>query len=110
MQRDVSKQCTGATLISTNEHFWIYLSKCHGLIQAVWASSTFVHHTDPALDNKSATLVGMSAQCSSRFAKTRWQRSHGHYEIGEGVRYHIRDGNTISSQLEELGNLDASGS
>ncbi|MBW0570632.1 hypothetical protein O181_110347 [Austropuccinia psidii MF-1] len=32
----------------------------------VWASSTFVHYTDPAQDTKSTTLVGMSAQCSSR--------------------------------------------
>ncbi|MBW0525213.1 hypothetical protein O181_064928, partial [Austropuccinia psidii MF-1] len=32
----------------------------------VWASSTFVHYTDPAQDNESMTLVGMSAQCSSR--------------------------------------------
>ncbi|MBW0499283.1 hypothetical protein O181_038998 [Austropuccinia psidii MF-1] len=43
IQRDASKQCTGGKLIFPNEHFWIDLSKCHGLIQVVWASSTFVH-------------------------------------------------------------------
>ncbi|MBW0549257.1 hypothetical protein O181_088972 [Austropuccinia psidii MF-1] len=57
IQRDASKQCTGGKLIFPNEHFWIDLSECHGLIQAVWASSTFVHYTDPAQDNKSVTLV-----------------------------------------------------
>ncbi|MBW0576910.1 hypothetical protein O181_116625 [Austropuccinia psidii MF-1] len=66
IQRDASKQCTGGKLIFPNEHFWIDLSACHGLIQVVWASSTFVHYTDPAQDNESTTLVGMSAQCSSR--------------------------------------------
>ncbi|MBW0585687.1 hypothetical protein O181_125402 [Austropuccinia psidii MF-1] len=66
IQRDASKRCTGGKLIFPNEHFWIDLSACHGLIQVVWASSTFVHYTDPAQDNESTTLVGMSAQCSSR--------------------------------------------
>ncbi|MBW0593624.1 hypothetical protein O181_133339, partial [Austropuccinia psidii MF-1] len=35
----------------------------------VCASSKFVHYTDPAQDNKSMTLVGMSAQCSRRLEK-----------------------------------------
>ncbi|MBW0589596.1 hypothetical protein O181_129311, partial [Austropuccinia psidii MF-1] len=35
----------------------------------VWASSTFVHYTDPAQDNQSTTLVGMSVQCSSRMRR-----------------------------------------
>ncbi|MBW0568721.1 hypothetical protein O181_108436 [Austropuccinia psidii MF-1] len=48
IQRDVSKRCTGGKLIFPNEHFWINLSACHALIQVVWASSTFVHYTDPA--------------------------------------------------------------
>ncbi|MBW0520193.1 hypothetical protein O181_059908 [Austropuccinia psidii MF-1] len=34
IQRDVSKRCTGRKLIFPNEHFWIDLSECHGLIQA----------------------------------------------------------------------------
>ncbi|MBW0579112.1 hypothetical protein O181_118827 [Austropuccinia psidii MF-1] len=58
IQRDVSKRCTGGKLIFPNEHFWIDLSACHGRIQVVWASSTFVHYTDPAQDNESTTLVG----------------------------------------------------
>ncbi|MBW0580415.1 hypothetical protein O181_120130, partial [Austropuccinia psidii MF-1] len=66
IQRDASKRCTGGKLIFPNDHFWIDLSDCHGLIQVVWASSTFVHYTDPAQENESTTLVGMSAQCSSR--------------------------------------------
>ncbi|MBW0524043.1 hypothetical protein O181_063758 [Austropuccinia psidii MF-1] len=66
--------------------------------EVVWASSTFVHYTDPAHDNESTTLVGMSAQCSGQLAKTMWRKSHGYYEIGEEEGYHIRDGNTISSQ------------
>ncbi|MBW0524188.1 hypothetical protein O181_063903 [Austropuccinia psidii MF-1] len=70
IQRDASKQCTGGKIIFPNEHFWIDLSECHGLIQVVWASSTFVHYTDPAQDKESTTLVGMSAQCSRRLAKT----------------------------------------
>ncbi|MBW0592512.1 hypothetical protein O181_132227, partial [Austropuccinia psidii MF-1] len=57
IQRDASKRCTGGKLIFPNEHFWIDLSACHGLIQVVWASSTFVHYTDPAQDNESTTLV-----------------------------------------------------
>ncbi|MBW0558844.1 hypothetical protein O181_098559 [Austropuccinia psidii MF-1] len=69
IKRDVSKRCTGGKLIFPNEHFWIDLSACHGLIQVVWASRSFVHYTDPAQDNKRRTLVGMSAQCSSRLAK-----------------------------------------
>ncbi|MBW0494027.1 hypothetical protein O181_033742 [Austropuccinia psidii MF-1] len=48
IQRDASKQCTGGKLIFPNEHFWIELSNCHGLIQVVWASSTFVQYTDSA--------------------------------------------------------------
>ncbi|MBW0536715.1 hypothetical protein O181_076430 [Austropuccinia psidii MF-1] len=76
IQGDASKQCTGGKLIFPNEHFWIDLSKCHGLIQVVWASSTFVHYTDPAQDNESTTLVVMSALCSRRLAKTMWQKSH----------------------------------
>ncbi|MBW0484279.1 hypothetical protein O181_023994 [Austropuccinia psidii MF-1] len=48
IQRDASKRCTGGGLIFPNEYFWIDLSKCHGLIQVVWASSTFAHYTDPA--------------------------------------------------------------
>ncbi|MBW0542307.1 hypothetical protein O181_082022 [Austropuccinia psidii MF-1] len=61
IQRDASKRCTGRKLIFPNENFWIDLSACHGFIHVVWASSTFVHYTDPAHDNKSITLVGMSA-------------------------------------------------
>ncbi|MBW0594088.1 hypothetical protein O181_133803, partial [Austropuccinia psidii MF-1] len=57
IQRDASKRCTGGKLIFPNEHLWIDLSACHGLIQVVWASSTFVHYTDPAQDNESMTLV-----------------------------------------------------
>ncbi|MBW0566615.1 hypothetical protein O181_106330 [Austropuccinia psidii MF-1] len=101
IQRDASKQCTGGKLIFPNEHFWIDLSNCHGLIQVVWDSSTFVHYTDTAHNNESTILVGMSAQCSRRLAKAMWRKSHGHYEIGKGAGYHIRDGNTISSHLEE---------
>ncbi|MBW0591160.1 hypothetical protein O181_130875 [Austropuccinia psidii MF-1] len=101
IQRDASKRCTGGKLIFPNEHFWIDLSACHGLIQVVWASSTFVHYTDPAQDNKSTTLVGMSTQCSSRLAKTMRQKSHGYYEIGERAGYQIRDGNTISCRFKE---------
>ncbi|MBW0514316.1 hypothetical protein O181_054031 [Austropuccinia psidii MF-1] len=101
IQRDVSKRCTGGKLIFPNEHFWIDLSACHGLIQVVCASSTFSHYTDPAQDNESTTLVRMSAQCSRRLAKTMWRKTHGFYEIGKGAGYHIRDGNTISSHLEE---------
>ncbi|MBW0540487.1 hypothetical protein O181_080202 [Austropuccinia psidii MF-1] len=70
IQRDASKWCTGGKLIFPNEHLWIDLFECHGLIQVVWASSTFVHYTDPAQDNESTTLVGMSTQCSRRLAKT----------------------------------------
>ncbi|MBW0519654.1 hypothetical protein O181_059369, partial [Austropuccinia psidii MF-1] len=66
IQRDASKRCTGGKLISPNEHVWIDLSACHGLIQVVWASSTFVHYTNPSKDKESTTLVGMSAQCSRR--------------------------------------------
>ncbi|MBW0463574.1 hypothetical protein O181_003289 [Austropuccinia psidii MF-1] len=47
-QKDVTKQCTGGRFIFPNEHFWIDLSKCHGLIQVVWENSTFVHLTDAA--------------------------------------------------------------
>ncbi|MBW0573827.1 hypothetical protein O181_113542 [Austropuccinia psidii MF-1] len=101
IQRDASKWCTRGKLIFPNEHFWIDLLECHGLIQVVWASSTFFHYTDPAQDNESTTLMGMSAQCSRRLAKTMWQKSHSYYEIGEGAGYHIRDCYTISSQLEE---------
>ncbi|MBW0525306.1 hypothetical protein O181_065021 [Austropuccinia psidii MF-1] len=101
IQRDVSKRCTGGKLIFPNEHFWIYLSKCHGLIQVVWPSRTFVHYADPAQDNESTTLMGMSMQCSSRLAKTMRQKSHGYYEIGKRAGYQIMDGNTISSHLEE---------
>ncbi|MBW0478624.1 hypothetical protein O181_018339 [Austropuccinia psidii MF-1] len=61
IQRDASKQCTGGKLIFPNEHFWIDLFNCHGLIQVVWAISTFVPYTDPEHDNESTTLVGMSA-------------------------------------------------
>ncbi|MBW0558414.1 hypothetical protein O181_098129 [Austropuccinia psidii MF-1] len=110
IQRDVSKLCTGVKLIFPNEHFWIDLSKCHGLIQVVWASSTFFHYTDPAQENKTTMLVGLSIQCSRRLAKTMWRKSHGYYEIGEETSYQIRDSNTISSQFEELGDVDAFGS
>ncbi|MBW0567346.1 hypothetical protein O181_107061 [Austropuccinia psidii MF-1] len=101
IQRDTSKRCTGGKLIFPNEHFWIELSTCHGLIQVVWASSTFVHYTDPEQDNKRTTLVAMSAQCSRRLANTMCQKSHGYYEIGERVGYQIRDGHTISCQFKE---------
>ncbi|MBW0548168.1 hypothetical protein O181_087883 [Austropuccinia psidii MF-1] len=101
IQRDASKQCRGGKLIFPNEHYWIDLSKCHGLIQLVWASSTFAHYTDPAQDNESTTLVGMSTQCSRRLAKTMWRKSHVYYEIGKGEGYHIRDGSKISSQFKE---------
>ncbi|MBW0552702.1 hypothetical protein O181_092417 [Austropuccinia psidii MF-1] len=53
IQRDSSKRCTGGKLIFPNENFWIDLSACHGLIQVVWASSTFAHYTDPEQDNES---------------------------------------------------------
>ncbi|MBW0551238.1 hypothetical protein O181_090953 [Austropuccinia psidii MF-1] len=101
IQIDASKRCTGGKLIFPNEHFWIDLSKCHGLIQVVWASSKFVHYTDPEQDDKSTTLVVMSAQFSRRLAKTKCQKSHIHYEVGKGAGYQIRDGNTISSQFKE---------
>ncbi|MBW0579255.1 hypothetical protein O181_118970 [Austropuccinia psidii MF-1] len=101
IQRDTSKQCTGGKLIFPNEHFWIDLSDCHGLIQVVWTSSTFVHYTDPAQDNESTTLVGMSAQFSRRLAKTMCRKSHGYYEIGKGTGYQIRDCHTISCQFKE---------
>ncbi|MBW0538696.1 hypothetical protein O181_078411 [Austropuccinia psidii MF-1] len=101
IQRDVSKRCTGGKLNFPNEHFWIDLSKFHGLIQVVWESSTSFHYTDPAHDNKRTTLVGMSMQCSSRLAKKMWQKSHRYYEIGERAGYQIRDGNIISSQIKE---------
>ncbi|MBW0559008.1 hypothetical protein O181_098723 [Austropuccinia psidii MF-1] len=101
IQRDASKWCTGGKLNFPSDHFCIDLSDCHGLIQVVWASSTFVHCTDPEQDNESTTLVGMSAQCSSRLAKTMWQKSHGYYEIGKRAGSQIRDGNTISCQLKE---------
>ncbi|MBW0559474.1 hypothetical protein O181_099189 [Austropuccinia psidii MF-1] len=100
-QRDASKRCTGGKLIFPDEHFWIHLSAYHGLIQVVWASSTIVHYTDPAQDNKSMTLVGMSAQCSRRLAKTMCQKSHSYYEIGERAGYQIRDGHTISCQFKK---------
>ncbi|MBW0517071.1 hypothetical protein O181_056786 [Austropuccinia psidii MF-1] len=101
IQRDSSKCCTGGKLLFPNEHFWIDLSECHGLIQVVWASSTFVHYTDPAQDNERMTLVGMSAQCSRRLVKTMWRKSLGYYEIGKGAGYQIRDANKISSQFKE---------
>ncbi|MBW0487972.1 hypothetical protein O181_027687 [Austropuccinia psidii MF-1] len=101
IQRDASKRCTGGKLIFPNQHFWIDISKFHGLIQVIWASSTFVHYTDPAQDNKSRTLVVMSVQCSRRLAKTMCQKSHGYYEVGKGAGYQIRDGNKISSQFKE---------
>ncbi|MBW0484526.1 hypothetical protein O181_024241 [Austropuccinia psidii MF-1] len=101
IQRDASKQCKGGNFIFPNEHFWIDLSKCLGPIQVVWARSKFAHYTDPEQENKSKKLVGMSAQCSSRSAKTMCQKSHGYYEVGKRVGYQIRDGNTISSQLKE---------
>ncbi|MBW0573381.1 hypothetical protein O181_113096 [Austropuccinia psidii MF-1] len=101
IQRDASKRCTGGKLIFPNEHFWIDLSDCHGLIQVVWASSTFVHSTDPAQENESTTPVGMYTQCSSRLAKTMWQKSHGYYEVGERAGFQIRDGNTLSCQFKE---------
>ncbi|MBW0575431.1 hypothetical protein O181_115146 [Austropuccinia psidii MF-1] len=100
-QRDASKWCTRGKLILPNEHFWIDLSECHGLIQVVWASSTFVHYTDKSQENKSTTLVGMSAQCSRRLAKKMILKSHGYYEVGEGAGYQIRDPNTIESQFKE---------
>ncbi|MBW0570059.1 hypothetical protein O181_109774 [Austropuccinia psidii MF-1] len=62
IQRDASKRYTGGKMIFPNEHLWIDLSKFHQIIQVVWASSTFVHYTDPAQDNESTTLVGMSGQ------------------------------------------------
>ncbi|MBW0571806.1 hypothetical protein O181_111521 [Austropuccinia psidii MF-1] len=101
IQRDASKRCTGGKLIFPNEDSWIYLSACHGLIQVVWSSSTFVHYTDPAQENKSTTLVGMSGQCSRRLAKTMCQKSHGYYEIGKRAGYQIRDGHRISCQFKE---------
>ncbi|MBW0580822.1 hypothetical protein O181_120537 [Austropuccinia psidii MF-1] len=100
-QRDASKRCTGGELIFPNERFWIDPSNFHGLIQVVWASSAFVHYTDPAQNNESTTLGGMSAQCSRRLAKTMCQKSHGYYEIGKGEGYQIRDGHTIPCQFKE---------
>ncbi|MBW0489590.1 hypothetical protein O181_029305 [Austropuccinia psidii MF-1] len=73
IRRDASKRCTGGKLIFPNEHFWIDLLECHGLIQVVWASSTFVDYTDPAQDNKRMTLVGMSVQYSRRIPKLHMQ-------------------------------------
>ncbi|MBW0482518.1 hypothetical protein O181_022233 [Austropuccinia psidii MF-1] len=35
VQQYASKRCTGGKLIFPNEHFWIDLSRCHGLIQVV---------------------------------------------------------------------------
>ncbi|MBW0560823.1 hypothetical protein O181_100538 [Austropuccinia psidii MF-1] len=101
IQRDASKQCRGEKWIFPNENFWIDLSACHGLIQVVWASSTFVHYTDPAQDNKSTTLVVIPVQCSRRLAKTTCQKSHSYHEIGEGAGYQIRDGHTIPCQFKE---------
>ncbi|MBW0527203.1 hypothetical protein O181_066918 [Austropuccinia psidii MF-1] len=100
IERYASKRCTGGKLIFPNEDFWIDLSKCHELIQVMWASSKFVHYTDPAHENESTTLVGMSTQCSRRLEKTMWRKSHGYYEIGKQAGYHIRDGNTTSSQVK----------
>ncbi|MBW0490849.1 hypothetical protein O181_030564 [Austropuccinia psidii MF-1] len=108
IQRDASKRCTDGKLIFPNENFWIDLSNCHGLIQVLWASSKFAHYTDKAHNNERTTLVGMSTQFSRRLAKTMWWKRHSSYEIGEGARYHIRDGNKISSQVKEWGSLDAS--
>ncbi|MBW0567521.1 hypothetical protein O181_107236, partial [Austropuccinia psidii MF-1] len=101
IQRDASKRCTMGKLIFPNEHFCIDLSNCHGLIQVVWASSTFFHYTDSAQDNKSTTLVVMSAQFSRRLEKTMCQKSHGYYEIGKGEGYQISNGHTISCQFKE---------
>ncbi|MBW0526909.1 hypothetical protein O181_066624 [Austropuccinia psidii MF-1] len=101
IQKDASKRCTGGKYIFPKEHFWIDLSHCNGLIQVVWASRTFVDYTYPAQDNESTILVGMSAQCSSKLAKTMWQKSQGYYEIGERAGYQIRDGNKISCQFKE---------
>ncbi|MBW0549923.1 hypothetical protein O181_089638 [Austropuccinia psidii MF-1] len=101
IQRDASKWCTGGKLIFPNEIFWIYLSACHGLIQVVWASSTFFHYTDPAQENESTTLVDMSTQCSRKLAKRMCQESHSYYDIGEGAGYQIKDGHTISCQSKE---------
>ncbi|MBW0486646.1 hypothetical protein O181_026361 [Austropuccinia psidii MF-1] len=100
IQRDVSKQCTGGKLIFPNEHFWIDLSAFHGLIQVVWACSTFVHYTDPAQDNESMKLVGMSMQCSRMLEETMFQQGHNSYEIGKGAGYQIRDVHTISFQFK----------
>ncbi|MBW0515673.1 hypothetical protein O181_055388 [Austropuccinia psidii MF-1] len=55
IQRDASKHCIGRKLILPNEY---------------WASCKFVHYTDPAQENKSTTLVGISAQWSRRLEKT----------------------------------------
>ncbi|MBW0496159.1 hypothetical protein O181_035874 [Austropuccinia psidii MF-1] len=55
IQRDASKWCTRGKFIFPNEHFWIDLSTCHGLIQVVWASSTFAHYTDIEQDNEHNT-------------------------------------------------------
>ncbi|MBW0509751.1 hypothetical protein O181_049466 [Austropuccinia psidii MF-1] len=101
IKSDVSKRFMGGKLIFPNENVWINLSKRHGLIQVVWASSTFVHYTDAADNNESTTLVGMPTQCSTKLAKTMLQKHHVYYEIGKGAGYHIRDGNTISSRSEE---------
>ncbi|MBW0534476.1 hypothetical protein O181_074191 [Austropuccinia psidii MF-1] len=101
MKKDVSKCCSGGESIFPKEIFWIYLSECHGRIQVVGASIILIHYTDPAQEIKRTASVGMSAQFSRKLAKTMWQRSHGYYEIREGDGDDIRDGNTISSQLEE---------
>ncbi|MBW0475740.1 hypothetical protein O181_015455 [Austropuccinia psidii MF-1] len=69
IQRDVSKRCTGGKFIFQDEDLWIDLYKRHGLIQVVWASSTFAHYTDPAPNNESITLVCMSTQCSRRLER-----------------------------------------
>ncbi|MBW0472539.1 hypothetical protein O181_012254 [Austropuccinia psidii MF-1] len=110
IQKDGSKWCKGGKLIFPNEQFQIDLSEFHGLIQVVWASSTFLHYTDPAHENKATLLVGLSAQFSRRLEKALWWKIQGYYEIGKGAGYHMRDSNTISSQFEELGDVDEFGS
>ncbi|MBW0484209.1 hypothetical protein O181_023924 [Austropuccinia psidii MF-1] len=101
IQRDASKQSTGGKLIFPNAHFWIDPSKCHGLIQVVCGNGTLFHYTNPVHNNASTTLVSMSAEFSRRLAKTMWCKSHSYYEISKGEAYHIRDFNTISSQVKE---------
>ncbi|MBW0518188.1 hypothetical protein O181_057903 [Austropuccinia psidii MF-1] len=72
IQRDASKRCTGGKLIFPNEHFWIDLSDCHGLIQVVWASSTFFHYTNPAQDTSGYVCTMLKEVSKNNMAEKPW--------------------------------------